>query len=60
MPERHFAIGIDDHDWSREVDSLSFNPSATVRTVARDRHERAAARPWGSVGVTLALVPMTW
>lgn len=33
MPERHFAIGIDDHDWSQQVYSLSFSPSATFRTV---------------------------
>lgn len=31
MPERHFAIAIDDRDWSAEVHSLTLGYSTTVR-----------------------------
>ena len=33
MPERHFAIAIDDRDWSEETHSLTFSYSTTVRRV---------------------------
>ena len=54
MPERIFAIGIDDHDWSREVHSLSFRPSATFRTVRDGRSvRRLPGRRTASMALTL-------
>ena len=52
MSERRFAIGIDDRDWSREVHSLSFTPSATVRTV---RDGRSARRLPGRLTASMTL-----
>lgn len=40
MPERHFALAIDDRDWSEEVHSLTFSYSTTVRKVQDGETER--------------------
>ena len=40
MPERYFAISIDDRDWSEEVHSVSFSRSTTIRTIRSSESSR--------------------